>query len=611
MKKSLAVMLALIMVLCMIPTTAFAEAGDWNPLTNPDDVAGELAGSRSFTASTTMEAGKDGYLRLMPTLDAGNNTYNAMAYCGATATSNNTSIVEVKSIEIGKWVGGVWNNADCLQVTVNPKAAGKATVVIHFYYTFSQSANPLINPDAKWFYGTSNYTINVTEPTKPDPRPSATPTIDGLTDVEVVEVKCITENSGHAEKTYQLIADSYTVGNVEGDATSGYTCEITVNPDKYVEAYYRDIGEDHALDPRDQTRTIELKYDEKEKKWELASALPVVFNVKCENQTPEKPEPPTPQNTSEPFFELTGEEAVKVKCTNDKASHAEKSYGLMHDGYTVGNVEGDATSGYTCEITVNPDKYVEAYHTDIGVNHTLDPESQTDTIHLKYDKEAKKWKLATPSGVPVVFKVKCETQEPENPAELTSFDKIRVIAITDSMPKPPEGVTFNTNPTVTFDANNTTANLLYSFTVTGTPGAKVTITDTGAKFYNNGNWVENSITVTLPAGSTTDYATYTVYGYKQFTKDDIVNGALTNTATANVKDGDPVPGKATVQAEDKTGPNPNPNPNPNPDGGNGGGNGGGGHWHPTTTLVPVIVIPPKTGDMPFWYSIAQFLGLVK
>ena len=35
------------------------------------------------------------------------------------------------------------------------------------------------------------------------------------------------------------------------------------------------------------------------------------------------------------------------------------------------------------------------------------------------------------------------------------------------------------------------------------------------------------------------------------------------------------------------------------------------HYYPTTTPVPVIVIPPKTGDMPFWYSIAQFLGLVK
>ena len=40
---------------------------------------------------------------------------------------------------------------------------------------------------------------------------------------------------------------------------------------------------------------------------------------------------------------------------------------------------------------------------------------------------------------------------------------------------------------------------------------------------------------------------------------------------------------------------------------------GGGCYYPTPTPTPVppIVIMPKTGDMPLWYSIAQFLGLVK
>ena len=35
----------------------------------------------------------------------------------------------------------------------------------------------------------------------------------------------------------------------------------------------------------------------------------------------------------------------------------------------------------------------------------------------------------------------------------------------------------------------------------------------------------------------------------------------------------------------------------------------GGQWHPTTTPVPVIVIPPKTGDMTVWQSILHFLGI--
>ena len=41
----------------------------------------------------------------------------------------------------------------------------------------------------------------------------------------------------------------------------------------------------------------------------------------------------------------------------------------------------------------------------------------------------------------------------------------------------------------------------------------------------------------------------------------------------------------------------------------GGGNGGGGYYHPTTTPVPVIVIPPKTGDMTVWQSILHFFGI--
>ena len=44
-------------------------------------------------------------------------------------------------------------------------------------------------------------------------------------------------------------------------------------------------------------------------------------------------------------------------------------------------------------------------------------------------------------------------------------------------------------------------------------------------------------------------------------------------------------------------------------GGSSGGGNGGGYYYPTTTPVPVIVIPPKTGDMTVWQSILHFLGI--
>ena len=39
--------------------------------------------------------------------------------------------------------------------------------------------------------------------------------------------------------------------------------------------------------------------------------------------------------------------------------------------------------------------------------------------------------------------------------------------------------------------------------------------------------------------------------------------------------------------------------------------GGESHWHPPVTPapVPVVVIPPKTGDMTIWQSILNFLGI--
>ena len=165
-KRTLSMLLVLVMALSLLPMMAFAEAGDWNPLTDPKDVQGTLVGNKSFTASTTADAGSQANLRVMPILDDGSYYYNAMAYCGAIASSSNESVVSLvkdSPIHIGKWEGGVLDNADCLEVTVDAKAAGTAVVTINFYYTFSQHPTPFNNPNAQWFYGTMRYTVNVRE----------------------------------------------------------------------------------------------------------------------------------------------------------------------------------------------------------------------------------------------------------------------------------------------------------------------------------------------------------------------------------------------------------------------------------------------------------------
>ena len=644
MKKSLAVMLALIMVLCMIPTTAFAEAGDWDPLTDPNTVAGSLVGNETFSASTTMEAGKDGYLRLMPTLDAGNNTYNAMAYCGAKAKSNNTSIVEVKSIEIGKWVGGEWDNADCLQVTVNPKAAGTTTVVINFYYTFSQSANPLTNPNAKWFYGTSYYTINVTEPTKPNPPTpeNTSKPVVGLTGEEAVKVHCTNSTANHTDESYGLKPNSYTVSEVEGNATNGYTCTITVKPGEYVSAYNGTYSKHTLVGP--QNHTINLKWNETDKKWVVDSALPVVFNVKCDNTQPptDKPEKPEPENTSKPVVGLTGVDVVNVKCTTN-TDHAKQAYQLIADSYKVGDVQGDKENGYICEITVKPEKYVEAYNTEYP-EHTLDPESQPGKIKLEWD--GSKWKVD--SGVPVVFDVKCETQEPPTdtpklPAadvipKIVGKDAVKVLCTTNAkhaamrcdllensfdigvVTKEETSGEYFCNITVHADKYVKKYNEYLKGHTLKTEGQTGTITLNWDAAGKQWKYTENKLPVTFTVMcETVPEETYYIVTYT-----DGVGGTAFANQVQRVKRGNPTPAfngtpsrsgytftgwtpavtdtvtdNVTYTAQWKNNDNHTP----------GGGNGGGGHWHPTTTPVPVIVIPPKTGDMTIWQSILHFLGI--
>ena len=442
MKKSLALMLALIMVLCMIPTTAFA-ADIIDQKNNVYIYKGEPTYYnflREFSGgSITKQENEEVTWQRLPRYT------NKCARCRRVLVEaipdyycinpdknikiKNQEVIGEYGVRVASWKGNdVYNGDPCFEFYCKAAKAGETDVTVTYYYNYNYRGatgycnycgNRVTVPaQTNWYEESVTFHVKCetqepptdNPPAKPDPRPSVTPTIDGLTGVEVVEVKCITKNSGHAEKSYQLIADSYEVGDVKGDAASGYTCDITVEPEKYVKAYNTEYS-GHTLETEGQIGTIKLVWDNQ--KWKLAtpSGVPVVFDVKCETQEPptDKPERPEPENTSKPFIELTGEEAVKVQCTNDKANHADKSYGLMHDGYAVGEVSGDKEKGYTCEITVKPDKYVAAYNTEYS-GHTLNPESQTGTIKLVWDNQ--KWKLATPSGVPVVFTVKCDNTQP-------------------------------------------------------------------------------------------------------------------------------------------------------------------------------------------------------
>ena len=149
--------------------------------------------------------------------------------------------------------------------------------------------------------------------------------------------------------------------------------------------------------------------------WTLGSEAAINYGYPVFGVTEAGPEAPA----EEELAELLEGNAVKIDCTNEAVSHADRTYGLLAGGYTAGAVQGDAQSGYTCTVTVSPAKYVEQYGKDTGAAHVLAPESQgSRDIVLEYDQDAKAWRVQADTA-PVVYTVVCETPAvtPEDPAE--------------------------------------------------------------------------------------------------------------------------------------------------------------------------------------------------
>lgn len=241
----------------------------------------------------------------------------------------------------------------------------------------------------------------------------------------------------------------------------------------------------------------------------------------------EAPSIPTAPN-SNTVEKLLDDGVVKVDCINDNVVHEDAMYSLFPDSYVIGNVAGDETSGYTCDITVQPDPYVQAYNRVHG-DHTLEPADQTSkTIILKWDADSRSW-IGPENGIPVIFTVKCTITPPAKPT-ITGFTKERLTSIPDDIIWV-DG--FNTND-INTDAsvvipNGGSVTLLYQLTVTGDESANFVVTDDSvALVASNCNAVQSgsSITGTIPADGTAK-----VYVTKTFDADDIEGGNLTNSAS--------------------------------------------------------------------------------
>ena len=242
----------------------------------------------------------------------------------------------------------------------------------------------------------------------------------------------------------------------------------------------------------------------------------------------EAPSIPTAPN-SNTVEKLLDDGAVKVDCINNNVVHEDAMYGLFPDSYTIGDVEGGETSGYTCDITVQPGPYVRAYNKTLE-GHTLDPDDQTsETITLTWDTDSNSWSKPD-TGIPVIFTVKCTTTPPPTDPAITDFTKKRLTIIPDDITWV-EGFdknSINTDANVVIP-NGGSVTLLYQLTVTGDADANFVVTDEGATLVgSNCNATQNGNTIlgTIPTGGIA-----ALYVTKTFDADDITEGKLTNSAS--------------------------------------------------------------------------------
>ena len=231
-------------------------------------------------------------------------------------------------------------------------------------------------------------------------------------------VNCTT---GHGDLSWTLRDGTFTVGEVTGDDTTGYTCIITVRAQDYVDFYNQNKKADgvyHTLTSKENP-TFTMKCEGGE--WKIPGKPTVTITVKCEPVIPTPPDKPTDEKVKELL-----EAPVKIECINEDATHTHdpKYFTLAEGEYEIGDVQDNAETGYTCTITVKPAKYVEAYSkdTDINKEHKLSPDTQGDkTIKLQYD-ALDGWYVVE-GAAPVTYTVICEN-EPQKPKQPTKEDVI-------------------------------------------------------------------------------------------------------------------------------------------------------------------------------------------
>ena len=236
--------------------------------------------------------------------------------------------------------------------------------------------------------------------TPPTDKP-AKPTENDVTSV-VVDIVCVTTTGTHDTVQYPLgyaTTPQHTIGEVASDGAGGYICPVTVRTAWFVQQA-SNLRWKVQHTPTAQTITFNLTYDKTNKKWVKPAANPRI-------EATHEVTPPTKPTALDGSFAIV--------CKNNKATHPYKAdYIATPSQYTISDVQKDEQGYYvTATVTVAPN--LAAYNNDTRVEHRLvDEQDATLTITFRYDTEVtvdgnRKWKQQ--GDLPVV-EVICKPKAP-------------------------------------------------------------------------------------------------------------------------------------------------------------------------------------------------------
>lgn len=470
-KRLVAFLLVLIMVLGMLPVSAFA--GDGDATKNTYHLIHEFnydGGSRwDIEATTAAESYQIDVNTGKPTRDRYKFDGWADEANATTATYFGGELITLTKDSPTKTIYAVWKPIFELHYNANGgTGAPNSQTYTSFSATSTQATftipNQIPTKDGYTFKGwadsaaatTVQYQPGDTVDVKHENSPktiyavweSTTPPTDkpGKPDMNQflgnVLIRCTTDGSTHAEKgrknIYSNTRDSsmYTeVLDGNGDAIwkdngGVWTYQIKLIRAKFVEAYSnnRFIKYPHTDTAPNEETILTWKY--RNGAWELIklpgyTEVATIIEVKCA-ETPVKPEKPTALDGS-----------FAIVCKNNKATHPYKAdYIATPSQYTISDVQMDNQGYYvTATVTVAPN--LVAYNTATRAEHRLvDEQDATLAITFRYDPKAtgdenRKWRQ--PQGELPVVEVICKEIEAPTADELKKLDMaVQVKCVVDA-----------------------------------------------------------------------------------------------------------------------------------------------------------------------------------